>query len=281
MENYSRNKTRRASSSSICSQQKRPIQRNTGQNKTKKQQKTHLLSSKGGKCLLLRPQQIFFQHTIPSEFCFRIQNRKASKHKTWGEVLPETCIQGKHTIPNQAFINAAKQKRKQKIYIFELNIVILLLLLCQSTQFKACLTRNKKQQTHRLLLEWVTIINSRRKVHKVPVQCTYSENRIRHMILSELFSISPKTGKQAGDMRDLLQRLSYHRAQQNSKPELVIKKSTNRRCKTEKVNRKWRAKHIMRSTRLKACFYKWKQNAKKNASKQEKNTERKTEKNEH
>jgi hypothetical protein len=34
-------------------------------------------------------------------------------------------------------------------------------------------------------------------------------------------------------MRDLLQRLSYHRAQQNSKPELVIKKSTNRKCKTE------------------------------------------------
>jgi hypothetical protein len=43
------------------------------------------------------------------------------------------------------------------------------------------------------------------------------------LILSELFSINPKTGKQAGDMRDLLQRLSYHRAQQNSKPELVIK----------------------------------------------------------
>jgi hypothetical protein len=73
-------------------------------------------------------------------------------------------------------------------------------------------------------------------------------------ILSELFAINPKTGKQAGDMRDLLQRLSYDRAQQNSKPEHVIKKSTNRKCKTEKVNRKWRAKDIMRSTRFKACF---------------------------
>jgi len=142
MENYSRNKTRRASSS-VRSQQKRPIQRNTGQNKTKKQQKTHLLSSTAGKCLLLRAQQFSFQHTIASEFCFRIQNRKASKHKTWGEVLPVTCIQGKHTIPSQAFINAAKQKRKQKIYIFELNIVIIIIIMPKHT-IQSLLDKNQE-----------------------------------------------------------------------------------------------------------------------------------------
>jgi t-SNARE complex subunit (syntaxin) len=58
--------------------------------------------------------------------------------------LPETCIQGKHTIPNQAFINAAKQERKQKIFIFELNIVIIIIIMPKHT-IQSLL--DKKQET--------------------------------------------------------------------------------------------------------------------------------------
>jgi hypothetical protein len=57
--------------------------------------------------------------------------------------LPETCIQGKHTNPNQAFINAAKQKRKQKKYIFELNIVIIIIMPKHTIQSLL----DKKQET--------------------------------------------------------------------------------------------------------------------------------------
>ncbi len=90
--------------------------------------------------------------------------------------MPETCIQGKHTIPNQAFINAAKQKRNQKIYIFELNIVIIIIIIMTKHTIQSL--PDKKQETANT-----------------------------STILSELFAINPKTGKQAGDMRDLLRRL--------------------------------------------------------------------------
>jgi hypothetical protein len=127
METYSRNKTRRASSS-VCSQQKRPIQRNTGQNKTKKQQKTHLLSSTAGKCLLLKHNNFLFSTRFQASFVSESKTEKQASTQDMRRILARNLYPRKTHNSKPGFHKCCEtEKKTEKIYIRAKHCLLLLL----------------------------------------------------------------------------------------------------------------------------------------------------------